>query len=97
MGCFQVAKFSRFSLKNMAIIFRRFKFSRSATSAKNNFDSLPQKSWTGGITRLSLDRFTVQKENLRQKYLKHMGIKDKKDKKTHKKTRKEHIYIQIVE
>ena len=43
-------------------------FSRLATSAKNNFYSF-------GTTRLSLDRSTVRKENLRPKYLKRKGIK----------------------
>ena len=37
MEYFRVTKFPRFCLKNMAIIFRGFEFS------KNNFGSFPQK------------------------------------------------------
>ena len=75
MGYFRVAKFLRFCLKNIAIIFSRILI---LPSAKNNFDSFPRKSWRGwhNSTRLSLDRSTVQKENLQQKYLKRKGIKD---------------------
>ena len=76
MGYFRVAKFLLFCLKNMAIIFRRFQFSRSATSAKNYFDFFRENHGGGGITRLSLDRSTMRKENLWPKYLKRMGIKD---------------------
>ena len=49
----------------------------------------------GDITRLSLDRSTVRKENLRPKYLKRKGIKAVWQ--TQNIKQKEHINIQMVE
>ena len=52
----------------------------------------------GDITRLSLDRSTVRKENLRPKYLKRKGIKDTCSlADTKKNKQKEHINIQMVD
>ena len=101
MGYFRVAKFSRFCLKNMAI-FADFNFRDRQRPRKIISILFRENHGGGGITRLSLDRSTMRKENLRPKYLKRMGIKDTchltdKKKKKKRKKKKEYIYIQMVE
>ena len=92
MGYFRVAKFPRFCLKNMAIIFR------GRQRPQKIFSVLFRENNRGGdITRLSLDRSTVRKENLQPKYLKRKGIKDTCSLADTKNKQKEHIYIQMVE
>ena len=72
---------ARFAIKQPAVYshinanIRGFLFSRSAMSAKNNFDSFRENCRVGGSTRRSLDRSTMRKENLRPKYLKRKGMK----------------------
>ena len=63
MGYFCVAKFSRFCLKNMAIIFSRILIFTVGNVREKYF-------------RFSLDGSTVRKENLWPKYLERNGILD---------------------
>ena len=77
MEYFRVAKFSRFCLKNMGIIFRGFNFRGRQCPRKITLILFRKNHRVGGgTTQLSLDRSTVRKENLRPKYLKCNGIKD---------------------
>ena len=71
MGYFRVAKFSRFCLKNMRIIFRGRQRPRKIMSIL-----FRENHRVGGTTRLSFDELTVRKGNIRPKYLKRKRIKD---------------------
>ena len=70
MGYFRVAKFSRFCLKNMGIIFRGLQRPRKIISIL-----FRENRRVGGTAGLSFDISNVGKENLKPKYLKRKGIK----------------------
>ena len=70
-GYFRVTKFSRFCLKNLGIIFRGQQHLQ-----KIILILFRKNCRVGGTTWLSLNRSTVQKENLQPKCLKRNGIKD---------------------
>ena len=76
MGYFCVAKFSRFYLKNMGLFFAGFNFCGRKRPRKIISIFTRKNCRVGDSTRLSLDRSTVRKQNLRPKYLNRKVIKD---------------------
>ena len=77
MGYFRVAKFSRFFVsKTWGLIFADFNFRGRQRPRKMISILFHENHRVGGTARISLDRSTVRKENLRPKYLKRKGIKD---------------------
>ena len=83
--------------KTWRLIFANFNFRGRQRPRKINFTLFREDHRGGGITRLSLDRSTVRKENLRPKYLKRKGIKNTCSLTDTKNKQTEHIYIQTVE
>ena len=73
MEYFRVAKFSRFCLKNMGTNFRGWQRPRKRKVISILFC---ENHRVGGTARISFDRSTVWKENIRPKYLKCKRIKD---------------------
>ena len=70
MGYFRVARFSRFGLKNMGIIFVDFNFRGKQHPQKMISIFVRENRRVVDTTRLSRYRTTVRKENLQPKYLK---------------------------
>ena len=97
MGYFRVTKFPRFCLKTWRLFFADFDFCGRQNLRKIILVLFRKNYRWGDITRLSLDRSTVRKENLWPKYLKRKGIKDTCSLADTKNKQKEHIYVQTVE
>ena len=76
MGYFRVAKFSQIASKKWGLIFADFNFRGRQRPRKLISILFRENHRVGGRARISLDRSTVRKENLRPKYLKRKEIND---------------------